>query len=134
MFDCLRPRVYSRSHGGWSVDHLPTVLLLFPDNNLNTLCLSLWNVTTTVHIDDETRSLLTELQTEIGRETGTAVTEREIPAKLVRVAADGQTELVDSSRETPRSVSEETVDAFNSEMFASGVETSEADIDEILYS
>jgi len=91
-------------------------------------------VTTTVHIDDETRSLLTELQTEIERETGTAATEREILAKLVRVAADGQTELVDSSRETLRSVSEETVDAFNSGMFASDVETSEADIDEILYS
>ncbi len=134
MFDCLRPRVYSRSRSGWSVGHLPTVRLSFPDNNLNTLYLGLRNVTTTVHIDDETRSLLTELQTEIERETGTAVTEREILARLVRAAADGQTELVNSARETPRSVSEETVDAFNSGMFASDVETSEADIDEILYS
>lgn len=91
-------------------------------------------MTTTVHIDDETRSLLAKHQTEIGRETRTTVTEREILASLVRMATDTRTELVDSCRETPRSVSEEAVDAFNSGLFASGVETSETDIDEILYS
>lgn len=89
---------------------------------------------TAVKMDEETKSLLEELQAEIKLKTGEKVTQQELLAKLVRSAADSRTEFVDSFRDVPQSVSEEDLDAFNSGMAASGVETDESDIDDILYS
>lgn len=89
---------------------------------------------TAVTIDEETESLLEELRAEIERETGETVTQQALLAALVRSAVDSPREFVDSFRETTRGVSREELDVFNSGMDASGVQTDESDIDDILYS
>ena len=89
---------------------------------------------TAVTIDEETESLLEELRAEIERETGETVTQQALLAALVRSAADSPREFVDSFREITRGVSREELDVFNSGMGASGVQTDESDIDDILYS
>jgi hypothetical protein len=89
---------------------------------------------TAVKMDSETKSLLEELQAEIKLKTGKKVTQQDIIARVIRSAADSRTELIDSFRDAPRSVSDEELAEFNSGMIASGVETSEEDIDDILYS
>ena len=89
---------------------------------------------TAVTIDEETESLLEELRAEIERETGETVTQQALLAALVRSAVDSPREFVDSFREITRGVSREELDVFNSGMGASGVQTDESDIDDILYS
>ena len=88
---------------------------------------------TAVKMDEETKSLLEELQAEIKLKTGKKVTQQEILARVVESAAESRAAFVDSFREGQTALDESELKAFNEGMVASGVETDEEDIDDILY-
>lgn len=88
---------------------------------------------TAVKLDEEAKSRLEELQAEIKLETGKKVTQQEILTRLVEDAYESRTEFVESFRESTVPLSEEEIEAMNRGKFASGVETKEEDIDDILY-
>jgi hypothetical protein len=88
---------------------------------------------TAVKMDEETKSHLEELQAEIRLRTGDGVTQQEILERLVENAYASKSEFVDSFRETSVPLSEAEKDAMEAGTFSSGVETEEADIDDILY-
>lgn len=88
---------------------------------------------TSVKMDEERKSRLEELQAEIKLETGTKVTQQELLGRLIDDAYESKAELIDSFRETDVPLSEEEVDEFLEFTFDSGVETTEEDIDRILY-
>lgn len=84
-------------------------------------------------MDEDTKSKLEELQAEIKLKTGKKVTQQEMLTQLIESAVESKTEFVDSFRDGARSLSEREIEAPNKGRFASGVETDEADIDDILY-
>lgn len=88
---------------------------------------------TSVKMDEETKSKLEELQAEIKLKTGTSVTQQEVLARLVESAVESRTEFVDSFRDAPAALDDDEIERFNEGTISSGVETDEADIDDILY-
>lgn len=88
---------------------------------------------TSVKMDEDTKSRLERLQAEIRLETGQQVTQQAILARLVETAIESKGDLIDSFREDRVPVSVAEREAFHEGMVASGVETTEEDIDEILY-
>ena len=88
---------------------------------------------TAVKMDEETKSRIEELQAEIKLKTGKKVTQQDILARLVESAIESRSEFIDSFREMTVSLSETEIERFNQGMISSGVETTEEDIDEILY-
>lgn len=90
-------------------------------------------MSTAVKMDDAAKSKLEELQATIRLKTGKKVTQQEILTRLIESAVDSRTEFVDSFRDAKTSLSETEIQAFNEGRIASGVETDEADIDDVLY-
>lgn len=90
-------------------------------------------MTTSVKMDDDTKSRLERLQAEIRLKTGRRVTQQEILARLVERAIESKADLVDSFREARVPLSESQREAFHDGMVSSGVTTSEEDIDDVLY-
>ena len=90
-------------------------------------------MSTAVKMDEEAKSKLEELQAEIKLKTGKKVTQQEILTQLIESAVESRAEFVDSFRDGSTSLSETELQAFNEGMIASGVETDEDDIDDILY-
>jgi len=90
-------------------------------------------MTTSVKIDDETKSRIERLQAEIRLETGKRATQQEILARLVERATDSKAELIDSFRDERVPVSDTEREAFHEGMVSSGVSTTEEDIDDVLY-
>jgi hypothetical protein len=88
---------------------------------------------TAVKMDEETKSMLEELQAEIKLKTGTKVTQQELLAQLVASAVESRTEFINSFREGSTALSDAEIAAFNDGQISSGVETTEDDIDDILY-
>jgi hypothetical protein len=88
---------------------------------------------TAVKMDEEAKSRLEELQAEIKLRTGEKVTQQEILTRLVDEAYESREEFIDSFVETTVPLSEEEIARMNEGTFASGVETDEEDIDDILY-
>ena len=88
---------------------------------------------TAVKMDEETKSTLEELQAEIKLKTGRKVTQQEVLSRLVESVSESRSEFIDSFREASVSLSDEELRQFNEGMIASGVETDEGDIDDILY-
>ena len=88
---------------------------------------------TSVKMDERTKSRLEVLQAEIKLRTGRKVTQQEILERLVDGAFESKSEFVDSFRESKLPLSEEEIETSLSETSDWGVETSEEDIDEILY-
>jgi hypothetical protein len=86
-----------------------------------------------VKMDEEAKSKLEELQAEIRLKTGQNVTQQEILSALIQSAVDARSEFIDSFRDGPTALSETELEEFNQGRVASGVETTEADIDDILY-
>nr|WP_284010304.1 hypothetical protein [Halomicroarcula sp. YJ-61-S] len=84
-------------------------------------------------MDEDTKSKLEELQAEIKLKTGKKVTQQDILARLVESAIDSRAEFIDSFREGTTSLDADELERFNGGMISSGVETTEADIDDILY-
>jgi hypothetical protein len=88
---------------------------------------------TAVKMDEETKSRLEELQAEIKLKTGTKVTQQELLARLVESAVESRAEFIDSFRDGTVTLSDGELAAFNEGQISSGVETTEDDIDDILY-
>jgi hypothetical protein len=90
-------------------------------------------MSTAVKIDEDAKSKLEELQAEIRLKTGKKVTQQEILSALIQSAVDSRSEFVDSFRDGTTALSEAEREKFNQGTIASGVETTEDDIDDILY-
>ncbi|UIP00268.1 hypothetical protein Hbl1158_02555 [Halobaculum sp. CBA1158] len=90
-------------------------------------------MTTAVKVDDDAKSRLEELQAEIRLETGTRVTQQELLSRIIDNAYGSREEVIDSFRDTTVPLSAAEKETMSSGRFASGVETDEDDIDEILY-
>jgi len=72
-------------------------------------------------------------QAEIKLKTGTKVTQQELLAKMVESAVESRSEFIDSFRDGSQALSDAEIAAFNEGKISSGVETTEDDIDDILY-
>lgn len=88
---------------------------------------------TSVKMDDETKASLERLQAEIRLQAGVRVTQQEILARLVERAIESKEELSDSFRRERVPVSDADREAFHEGTVSSGVETTEADVDDVLY-
>jgi hypothetical protein len=88
---------------------------------------------TAVKMDEETKSDLEDLQAEIKLKTGKKVTQQAILSRLIESAIQSRTEFIDSFRDGSAALKSTEIEQFNRGMVASGVETAEDDIDEILY-
>lgn len=88
---------------------------------------------TSVKMDEDTKSRLERLQSEIRLKTGKRVTQQEILERLVDRAVESKSELVDSFREERVPVSEAEREAFHRGTVSSDSTTREEDIDDILY-
>lgn len=84
-------------------------------------------------MDEETKSRLEALQAEIKLKTGTKVSQQELLAHLVESTVETRSELIDSYRDSLSERTDEELAQFNEGQVASGVETNEDDIDDILY-
>ena len=83
-------------------------------------------------MDEETKSRLEALQAEIKLKTGTKVSQQELLAHLVESTVETRSELIDSYRDSLSERTDEELAQFNEGQVASGVETNEDDIDDIL--
>ncbi|GAB3410366.1 hypothetical protein GCM10027435_00910 [Haloparvum alkalitolerans] len=90
-------------------------------------------MSTSVKMDESTKSRLEELQAEIRLEAGVRVTQQELLARIVGEAYDSRAELIDSFRESEPDASAAEREAFHDGQIASGKRTRESDIDEELY-
>lgn len=90
-------------------------------------------MSTSVKVDEERKSRLEELQAEIKLETGKKVTQQELLGRLIDNAYRTRADLIDSFRDEEVSLTDEEVEEFLGFTFDSGTETSEEDIDQILY-
>ena len=88
---------------------------------------------TSVKMDEETKSELEALQAEIRLQTGRKVTQQEVLARLVDQAISSKDALVDSFRDEVGELTDADRTAFHEGMVSSGVETREADVDDVLY-
>ena len=90
-------------------------------------------MSTAVKMDDEAKSKLEELQAEIRLKTGKKVTQQELLSELIDTVVDSRSKFIDSFRDGTPKLTEKEIEQFNEGRIASGVETDEDDIDEILY-
>lgn len=90
---------------------------------------------TSVKMDETTKSRLEELQAEIRLETGTKVTQQELLDRIVDRAYDSKEELIDSFRDDDEwgGLTEVEIEQFLSGTTDWGVETTEEEINDILY-
>lgn len=86
---------------------------------------------TSVKIDQETKARLEELQAEIRLETGTSVTQQELLDRIV--AGASREDLFDEFRDEFEGLDEEERERALANTSDWGVDTSDDDIDEILY-
>ena len=90
-------------------------------------------MSTAVKMDEDAKSKLEELQAEIRLKTGNKVTQQELLSALIQSAVDSRAEFIDSFRDGTVALNETELEAFNGGKIASGVETTEDDIDDVLY-
>ncbi|WP_158855467.1 hypothetical protein [Halorhabdus sp. CUG00001] len=90
-------------------------------------------MTTSVKIATNTKDKLEQLQAEIKLETGRKVTQQELLDRLVRHGFDSKGALIDSFRDDFEGLSEAEIEQFLSGTSDWGMETSEAEVDRILY-
>ena len=90
-------------------------------------------MSTSIKISERAKSKLEELQAEIRLETGKKVTQQELLDRLVEESYESKDEVVDSYRDDFDGLSQEEIDQWLSGTSDWGTETSEEDVDEILY-
>ncbi|ELZ15864.1 hypothetical protein NP511_10400 [Natrinema thermotolerans] len=90
-------------------------------------------MSTSIKVTDVTKSYLEELQAEIRLETGTNVTQQDLLERIVTNTYESKDEIIDSYRDDFEPLSEDEIDRWLSGTVDSGVETTEEDIDEVLY-
>lgn len=86
-----------------------------------------------VPVDEETKAELERLRSEIERETGQSISHEELLAQLVQRGFESRSELMGSADDDWEGLSDEEIERFLSGTSDWGVETTEAEIDEILY-
>ncbi|SDR43763.1 hypothetical protein [Natronobacterium texcoconense] len=90
-------------------------------------------MSTSVKVTDATKSQLEELQAEIRLETGKNVTQQELLERIVTDSYGSKDELIDSFRDEFEPLSENEIERWLSGSSDWGVETSEGEIDDVLY-
>lgn len=90
-------------------------------------------MSTSVKMSERTKSRLEELQAKIKLETGEKVTQQRLLDRIVERAIETEAELVDSFRDEGPDLTDEEIERWLSGTSDWGVETSEEEIDEILY-
>lgn len=90
-------------------------------------------MSSSIKVTDITKSYLEELQAEIRLETGTNVTQQDLLERIVTNTYESKDEIIDSYRDDFEPLSEEEIDQWLSGTVDSGIETTEEDIDEVLY-
>ncbi len=90
-------------------------------------------MTTAVKVDEDAKSRLEELQAEIRLRAGQNVTQQELLSRLIDDAYESRDAVIDSFRGSTVPLSDTQKEAMKRGRFSSGVETTEADIDDILY-
>lgn len=90
-------------------------------------------MSTAVKMEEEAKSKLEELQAEIRLKTGKKITQQELLSALIESVVESRSEFIDSFRDGTPELSEAELEQFNQGQIASGVETDEDDIDDILY-
>lgn len=88
---------------------------------------------TAVKVDEDAKSRLEELQAEIRLRTGEKVTQQELLSRLIDDAYESREEVIDSFRGSRVPLSAEQKAAMRRGRVSSGVETDEADVDDVLY-
>jgi hypothetical protein len=88
---------------------------------------------TAVKVDEDAKSRLEELQAEIRLRTGRTVTQQALLTRLIDDAYESRDAVIDSFRESTVPLSDAEKEAMHEGRVASGVETDEEDIDDILY-
>ncbi|MFP9062512.1 hypothetical protein ACLI4R_18595 [Natrialbaceae archaeon A-chndr2] len=88
---------------------------------------------TAVKVNEDAKSRLEELQAEIRLRTGRSVTQQALLTRLIDDAYESRDDVIDSFRETTVPLSAADKKSMRRGRFRSGSETSESDIDEILY-
>lgn len=90
-------------------------------------------MTTAVKVDDSAKSRLEELQAEVRLRTGTKVTQQELLSRLIDEAYESREEVIDSFRASTVPLSAGEKETMRRGRISSGVETDEADVDDVLY-
>ncbi|WP_440772340.1 hypothetical protein [Natronorubrum sp. DTA28] len=90
-------------------------------------------MSTSIKVTDTTQSRLEELQAEIRLETGQNVTQQDLLERIVTSTYESKDELIDSFRDEFEPLSEDEIDRWLSGTVDSGIETTEDDIDTVLY-
>jgi hypothetical protein len=90
-------------------------------------------MTTSVKMEDRTKSRLEELQAEIRLETGKKVTQQELLDRIVEDAYSSKADLIDSFRDEWDGLTDEEVERWLSGTVASGDPVEEDEIDDVLY-
>ncbi|QSX00647.1 hypothetical protein [Haloterrigena alkaliphila] len=90
-------------------------------------------MSTSVTVTETTKSRLEELRAEIRLETGQTVTEQDLLERIVTATYESKEELIDSYRDDFDPLSEDEIDQWLSGTVDSGIETTEEDIDTVLY-
>jgi hypothetical protein len=88
---------------------------------------------TAVKVDEDAKDRLEELQAEIRLRTGRSVTQQALLTRLIDDAYESREAVIDSFRESTVPLSDDEKAAMREGRSASGVETDEDDIDDILY-
>lgn len=101
--------------------------------NVYSVEVSTSGMSTSVKMDEETKSRLEELQARIKIETGEKVTQQELLHAIVEHALSTEHEVLDEFRETTVPASQEEIEEFHGGISSSGEETTEEDVDEVLY-
>lgn len=90
-------------------------------------------MSTSIKVTDRTKSRLERLQAEIRLETGRTITQQELLDRIVSRTYDSKDALIESFREEFEPLSDVETEAWLSGTVASGIETDEEDIDDVLY-
>ncbi|NHN46566.1 hypothetical protein G9464_03000 [Halostella sp. JP-L12] len=88
---------------------------------------------TAVKVDEDAKARLEELQAEIRLRTGETVTQQDLLTRLIDDAYESRADVIDSFRDSTVPLSDGEKDAMRRGRISSGVETDEADIDDVLY-
>ena len=88
---------------------------------------------TSVKVTDRTKAHLEKLQAEIRLETGRKVTQQELLERVVAETYESRAELIDSFRDEFEPLSEEELEQWLSGTSDWGFETTEAEVDDVLY-
>jgi len=88
---------------------------------------------TSVKLDAGSKDLLERLQADIKLETGRKVSQQELLTRLIERGYESRADLIDSYRDDFDGLSEDEIGQWLSGTSDWGMETTEGEIDEILY-